>query len=496
MVILERKKVKSRTNSPLGEIEFADSSKASYRRRVAAIESGELRQLAPKIFSSNMEDSPESIMRRNWKQVLGHLYPGAVISHRTAHELLPSKEGIIHLTYRYKGRKNLPGLTVFLTEGPPHQEDDIRLPGGLYLSSEPRKALENLEKSSSKSARTLSIESLEEWLETLLNVRGEKGLNSLRDRAHELASLGWEEQSKKLDAIIGALLKTRPASLLQSDLAQKRVLGVPYDNGRLQLFDTLATELLRRVNPIYEQPPLDSNQHQAFAFFESYFSNFIEGTEFEIGEALEIVFEGKIPEARFEDGHDILGVYGLVSDRKNITTVPNDEHEFIDLIKRRHHQMMGTRSGIRPGEFKSVVNRAGETIFVSPDLVLGTLQKGFEYYNGLPKGFARAAFMMFLVSEVHPFNDGNGRIARVMMNAELSFQSQYRILIPIVYREDYMTSLKKLSRQNDSSVYLKTLEKAYRFSSLLKYKDLSELESVLTRCNAFKESAGNVLLLP
>ena len=27
--------------------------------------------------------------------------------------------------------------------------------------------------------------------------------------------------------------------------------------------------------------------------------------------------------------------------------------------------------------------------------------------------------MMFLVSEVHPFVDGNGRIARIMMNAEL-----------------------------------------------------------------------------
>ena len=26
---------------------------------------------------------------------------------------------------------------------------------------------------------------------------------------------------------------------------------------------------------------------------------------------------------------------------------------------------------------------------------------------------------MFLISEVHPFDDGNGRIARVMMNAEL-----------------------------------------------------------------------------
>ena len=28
-------------------------------------------------------------------------------------------------------------------------------------------------------------------------------------------------------------------------------------------------------------------------------------------------------------------------------------------------------------------------------------------------------FMMFMISEIHPFLDGNGRLARVMMNAEL-----------------------------------------------------------------------------
>ena len=39
--------------------------------------------------------------------------------------------------------------------------------------------------------------------------------------------------------------------------------------------------------------------------FESYFSNFIEGTEFEVGEAYDIIYEGVIPRERPDDAHDI-----------------------------------------------------------------------------------------------------------------------------------------------------------------------------------------------
>jgi Fic family protein len=37
---------------------------------------------------------------------------------------------------------------------------------------------------------------------------------------------------------------------------------------------------------------------------------------------------------------------------------------------------------------------------------------------------------MFLISEVHPFDDGNGRVARAFMNAELVAAGHCRILIP------------------------------------------------------------------
>ncbi|MXW94041.1 MAG: Fic family protein [Acidimicrobiaceae bacterium] len=45
---------------------------------------------------------------------------------------------------------------------------------------------------------------------------------------------------------------------------------------------------------------------------------------------------------------------------------------------------------------------------------------------------------MVVVTEVHPFEDGNGRVARVMMNAELSAVGAASIVIPSVYRNEHV----------------------------------------------------------
>ncbi len=50
--------------------------------------------------------------------------------------------------------------------------------------------------------------------------------------------------------------------------------------------------------------------------------------------------------------------------------------------------------------------------------------------------------MQFFISDIHPFNDGNGRISRVMMNAELYSQGLTTIIIPNVYRSDYLSKCK------------------------------------------------------
>lgn len=87
--------------------------------------------------------------------------------------------------------------------------------------------------------------------------------------------------------------------------------------------------------------------------------------------------------------------------------------------------------------------------------------------------------MMFLVSEVHPFLDGNGRIARVMMDAELSAKGLSKIIIPTVYREDYMGALRKQTRQQVADAYERTLLRAYEFSTTLVGDSIDEMEKHL-----------------
>jgi len=101
--------------------------------------------------------------------------------------------------------------------------------------------------------------------------------------------------------------------------------------------------------------------------------------------------------------------------------------------------------------------------------------------------------MMFVISEVHPFLDGNGRLARVMMNAELACAAQTKIIIPTVYREDYLGGLRRLSRDQEAAVYIRMLNRAQAFSHTLLGEDMGGMESVLQQSNAFMESDQGVL---
>ncbi|KKK51646.1 hypothetical protein LCGC14_3112860, partial [marine sediment metagenome] len=257
----------------------------------------------------------------------------------------------------------------------------------------------------------------------------------------------------------------------------------------------LFRELKQQEFKYREEKNSNIKAFRSFAFYESYFSNYIEGTEFQIEEAKQIIKSQKPLRARKEDSHDLLGTYKIVSDPEEMNVIPEKAEDLLELLLRRHRIMLEARSNINPGKFKDINTFAGQTSFVDINLVRGTLLKSFYFYQSLQHPFARAAYMMFVVSEVHPFLDGNGRIARVMMNAELVSSKQAKIIIPTVYRDDYLGALRRLTRQRDSKPFLQMLSRAHEFSSSVTGRDMNEMQILLDRSNAFIEHTEAKLII-
>jgi Fic/DOC family len=474
----------------LQEIIFATSDIALNRQLSKLEGEGQIKKIAPRIYTSNFNESEEIIIRRNIFTILGKLYPGAVVSHRSALEFKPTSANQIFVTYTYTKKIELPGITIRFMEGMPAIEGDNPFSGELFVSQQERAFLENLQSSRQvgPTSKTITLPEIENKLEQIVQVKGEEGLNQFRDKAREIAEkLSMQSEFEKLNKLISALLTTKPSKILTSPMAVARALGNPYDKHRLELFEKLFVELQQQPYKERQDVNTETNSFRNFAFFEAYFSNYIEGTIFEIEEAKSIIqTEIPIPN-RDEDSHDILGTYKLVSNQKEMSTTPSNPDELLNILQYRHQILLAARTSKKPGQFKDKNNRAGETHFVDHTLVRGTLIKGFDYYQALQEPFAKAAYIMFMISEIHPFLDGNGRIARVMMNAELVKANQTRIIIPTVYRDDYLGALRRLTRNDDPAVYIRMLQRAQEFSATLIANDMEALEYHLTQSNAFKE---------
>lgn len=447
-----------------------------------------VKKIAPRLYTSNFEESIPIIVRRNWYRILSELYPKAFLSHRSALERMPTKKFYIYLTYSYTDIIELPGMTINFLKGPGPIADDELFFGNLRSSRLARAYLENLQSSRGKEeeSKTLSREKLEEKMELFLRVKGDGALNTIRDKAKEIAPvLGMQKEYQLLNQLVTDLSGTGSLKNLVSPIAKARVFGEPMDSDRIQLFESFYAELTKKEYPDYQDKNKHIKSYQNFSFFESYFSNYIEGIEFTLDEAKQIIKTSMPLPARDEDSHDVLGTYQIVSNRNEMSVQPRDSHDLLRLLKERHALLLSARTSKNPGELKDKNNRAGSTEFVDWQLVTGTLKKGYDWYSLLQHPFAKAAYMMFMVSEVHPFLDGNGRIARVMMNAELGAKGLSKIIIPTVYREDYMGSLKKLTKTRDGDAYIRMLLKAWEFSSNIYDDSLESMEEYLIKCEAF-----------
>jgi hypothetical protein len=131
-----------------------------------------------------------------------------------------------------------------------------------------------------------------------------------------------------------------------SRVGKARAAGESFDPRRIELFEKLH-DALRKFPPEPVRPwrPL-GNAAVNQTFFEAYFSNFIEGTEFAVEEAEAIVFRGEIPADRPADAHDVIGTFKLVSNAAEMRRLPESAEDFIEPVTRARQMHVELR--VRP----------------------------------------------------------------------------------------------------------------------------------------------------
>jgi hypothetical protein len=489
--------IRQKSDVSLPEVIFTGEGDLAADRKVLRLASdGRLLKLYQGVYTSNLASPPDTVVVRHWASIVGHLLPGGVLSYLSGYATKPV-DGRVYITRGNRPRTlELPGLTIKVIPGQGAVDGDVPYKK-LFLASQARWLLENMAAGRGVAERVLSRDALEAELDKILSIRGEHRFNQLRDACRTLAeTLGRDKEFKRLDAIMGAMLGTHTSKKLHGKQALARAAGRPYDPDRLALFDTLFSRL--RAEILREAPATaeTGRARENFAFFESYFSNYIEGTTFLVSEAEEIVFEGRLIPNRAEDSHDILGTFQAAMQPPWRDRPARTADDFLYWLKSVNALVMQSRTDRNPGEWKSKNNQAGATLFVAHELVQGTLREGFERIQALEAPLARALMTMFVVSEVHPFKDGNGRTARLAMNCVLSAAGCSRIIVPTVYREDYLLPLKSLSNHADPIPYLRAMTRIQNWTAAFDYaQPRRDLYAALKRCNAFEEDLRNYRLL-
>ncbi len=445
-----------------------------------ATSAGEVSRIARGIYVPAGLDT-RAVVGRNWQRILGREFPGALVADASARWLAP-RDGHLFVVHSRRSSLDLPGLRIVPREGPGPLPTDHEMPDGISFSSDARGLLDNL---AEPSERLLAREDLERWIEQLASRQdGVRYLNSVRDQARGIAgSIRRRTAFGKLESIIRATLATGPATGLRSRALQSRAAGQPIDEQRLARVEALARHLEGQAPDPMLASPGQAGQRALLPFYEAYFSNYIEGTEFTLDEAAGIIFEQRIPPQRPEDAHDVFSTYRLVTDNSWLARTPASPEEFVELLCMRHEILMAARPESDPGRFRRIEVHAGGTPFATWPAIEGTLVRGFAVGERIADPFTRAVFVHFLIAEVHPFADRNGRSARLAMNAELSATGEVRIIIPTGYRSDYLAGLAAATGDAFGPM-IRILGFARRWTAEMDFSSREVAEALLERTNA------------
>jgi len=231
----------------------------------------------------------------------------------------------------------------------------------------------------------------------------------------------------------------------------------------LQQIDTLKAEI-DALRPL--SPDLEGRIMQKLRLDWNFHSSNIEGNSLTFGETKTFLLHGLTAEGKpLKDHLEIRGHNEAIEGLGDIIKGdrPLTEYE----IKSLHQIILGepyqipaqtaeglpTQRWVMPGKYKSQPNHVrtatGETFyFASPEDTPAEMERLMAWYNeaiadqDLPPLITAATFHYKFI-RIHPFDDGNGRIARILMNLILMKRGFPPVIIRTDDKENYYRALRQ-----------------------------------------------------
>ena len=213
----------------------------------------------------------------------------------------------------------------------------------------------------------------------------------------------------------------------------------------------------RACQPLNET--LQRRMDQQFMFDFNYNSNHMEGNTLTYGQTKMLLLFGRVEGSALMRDYEEMKAHNVgleMTKREAVDKRPLSEN-FIRELNRTilvddFYKLSNDRSyryKIHTGVYKtrpnSVITPSGEMFdYASPEETPAMMGELVAWYNSVAQSLhpiEQAAVFHYRYIRIHPFEDGNGRIARLLMNYILLRNGYPMFVIPTTDRDNYLTVL-------------------------------------------------------
>ncbi|MBU1939329.1 Fic family protein [Candidatus Micrarchaeota archaeon] len=184
----------------------------------------------------------------------------------------------------------------------------------------------------------------------------------------------------------------------------------------------------------------------------TYESNALEGNSLTLKDVAIVLFEGKVP-----DGTDLREVYETRNSRGVVGLILKKKFKVKEKDTIKMHEMLVKDMEIETG-YKKIPNfLLGRDVETTPPEKVGREMKALiEWFGGEKKmhPLQKAALFHGKFEKIHPFDDGNGRVGRFLINVAL-VNAGYA---PLIIRKSQRTAYLKCLQDYDNG-YTTNLER-------------------------------------